>query len=669
MHRMLERQLKRVLGLDVEQLPRFMEKLKDWADQAADQAADEDADEVANFARALFGLPTLLDRVSETYVQQERDLALIRRSLELSSEELSGANQKLRDEALASAQALAALQRAFDAMRKDGGHDVGDHIEDLVILAEQVAGLTRDRERIRKALAKSEERFDLAMRGANDGVWDWDLLTNIVYYSPRWKAMLGHGEEEIGPALSEWSERVYPDDLAAALSAVNAHFSGATSHFEVIFRFRHKDGHYLWMLSRGLAVRDADGKPVRMVGTHTDVSAQKRAEEALIQARDAAEAANRAKSEFLANMSHEIRTPMNGVLGMLNLALDTPLSEEQFEYLDLARSSADALLHILNDILDFSKIEAGRMDVHLEAIDLRELTSELARFLEPRCREKRLAFSCEIDPELPTLVLVDPVRVRQVLVNLLGNAIKFTASGEIALSLRRGGEKSGEASGELLRIGVRDSGIGIAPQRQTEVFEAFTQADNSITRRFGGTGLGLTISNRLVQLMGGRMGLDSELGHGSEFFFSLPLREAAKIDQAGASEKSAIATQAPLHILLAEDNPINRKLAVTLLGRAGHRITVAEDGAAAVQALSLDAFDLILMDLQMPGLSGLEATRRIRAGESGDGSARVPIVALTANAFAEDRAACLEAGMDGFVSKPIRREELFAAIAEALKPG
>ncbi len=663
MHRMLERQLKRVLGLDVEQLPRFMEKLKDWADQAA----DEDAAEVANFARALFGLPTLLDRVSETYVQQERDLALIRRSLELSSEELSGANQKLRDEALASAQALAALQRAFDAMRKDGGHEVGDHIEDLVILAEQVAGLTRDRERIRKALAKSEERFDLAMRGANDGVWDWDLLTNTVYYSPRWKAMLGQDEDEIGPGLSEWSDRVHPDDLDAALNAVNAHFSGATSHFEVTFRFRHKDGHYLWMLSRGLAVRDADGKPVRMVGTHTDVSAQKRAEEALIQARDAAEAANRAKSEFLANMSHEIRTPMNGVLGMLNLALDTPLSEEQYEYLDLARSSADALLHILNDILDFSKIEAGRMDVHLEAIDLRELASELARFLEPRCREKRLAFISEIDPELPTLVLVDPVRVRQVLVNLLGNAIKFTASGEIALSLRRSGDKSGE----LLRIGVRDSGIGIAPQRQAEVFEAFTQADNSITRRFGGTGLGLTISNRLVQLMGGRMGLDSELGRGSEFFFSLPLREAAKVDAVGigAPETTAIATQAPLHILLAEDNPINRKLAVTLLGRAGHRITVAEDGAAAVQALAQDAFDLILMDLQMPGLSGLEATRQIRAGESGNGSSRVPIVALTANAFAEDRAACLDAGMDGFVSKPIRREELFAAIAAALTPG
>jgi PAS domain S-box-containing protein len=657
MHRMLERQLKRVLGLDAEQWPHFVEKLK----SLADRAADDDAEKDANFARALFGLPTLFDRVSDSYVQQDRDLALVRRSLELSSDELSNANQKLREEATASVQALTALQRAFDAMRKDGGHDEGDHIEDLVILAEQVAGLTRDRERIRQALAKSEERFDLAMRGANDGVWDWDLVASTVYFSPRWKAMLGHSEDEISPSLSEWSDRLHPDDREMALAVVNAHLNNLTPNSEATFRFRHKDGHYLWMLSRGLAVRDADGKPVRMVGTHTDVSVQKSAEEALIQSKEAAEAANRAKSEFLANMSHEIRTPMNGVLGMLNLALDTPLSEEQHEYLDLARSSADALLHILNDILDFSKIEAGRMDVHLEAINPRELTGELVRFLEPRCREKHLALITEIDPALPALLMADPVRVRQVLVNLLGNAIKFTAIGEIKLSLRRIVEKSND----LLRISVRDSGIGIPPERQAEVFEAFTQADNSITRRFGGTGLGLTISNRLVQLMGGSMGLESQFGHGSEFFFTLPLQESVAATVATPMAVAEPETSEPLNILLAEDNPINQKLAVTLLGRVGHRITVAEDGAAALRALSEDVFDLILMDMQMPGLSGLEATRQIRINE-GDGP-HVPIVALTANAFAEDREACLAAGMDGFVSKPIRREDLFDAIASALR--
>lgn len=231
MHRLLERQIKRALGLEPGQWPQLLETLKVQADQVADQDAA--------MARALFGLPTLLERVSDAYAQQERDLALMRRSLELSSSELSDANQKLRDEAQASAQALTALQGAFDALHLEGGSQGGD----LVALAGQIAGLTRDRERIRTALAKSEERFDLAMRGANDGVWDWDMVNHTVYFSPRWKAMLGHTEDEIGTALSEWSDRVHPEDLSRALAAIQAHLSGKADKFETVFRFRHKEGH------------------------------------------------------------------------------------------------------------------------------------------------------------------------------------------------------------------------------------------------------------------------------------------------------------------------------------------------------------------------------------------------------------------------------------------
>ena len=650
MHRMLERQLKRVLGLGAEQWPHFVEKMKDWADSAADTDAE--------LSRALFSLPTLLERVSDTYDQQDRDLALIRRSLELSSNELSSANQKLRDEAVASAQALAALQRAFDAMRKDGGQDGSGHVADLVILAEQVAGLTRDRERIRKALAKSEERFDLAMRGANDGLWDWDVANGTVYFSPRWKSMIGHDEDEIGPALSEWSDRLHPDDRAAALAAINVHMESESDHFETTFRFRHRDGHYLWMLTRGLAVRDDAGRVIRMVGTHTDISARKTAEEALIQAKNAAESASRAKSEFLANMSHEIRTPMNGVLGMLELTLDTSLSDEQRDYLGMARTSANSLLFIINDILDFSKIEAGHLDVQPEPVDIRAMAAELSLLNQHRCQEKGLAFSHQVDPAIPDRMLLDPVRIRQVLVNLLGNAIKFTEHGGVALDIQR--------VGQGVRFAVRDSGIGIAKEHQSTVFQAFTQADGSITRRFGGTGLGLSISFRLVGLMGGVMGLNSELGQGSEFYFLLPIEEprqpiGSKPDQAAQPAAPGV----PLSILLAEDNPINQKLAVTLLARDGHHVTVAEDGEAALQALAGGRFDLILMDMQMPGLSGVEATRRIRADEAVVGG-RIPIVALTANAYAEDRELCLAAGMDGFVSKPIRREELLAAIAAVL---
>ena len=637
MHRLLERQVKRALGLDALQWTRLPEAFQKLADGLADQDGE--------LARALSGVPTLLGRVSDAYAQQDRDLALIRRSLELSSAELSEASQKLRGEAQASSLALAALQGAFDTLQADGGAQGGD----LVSMAGQIAGLTRDREQIRAALAKSEERFDLAMRGANDGVWDWDMTRQCVYYSPRWKAMLGYGVDEIGTDLNEWSGRLHPDDLAMARAAIDAHLCGETDHFETVFRFRHKDGHYLWVLSRGQAVFDANDTPLRMVGTHTDVSEQKRVEAELIQALASAEAASRSKSEFLANMSHEIRTPMNGVLGMLTLALDTQLNMEHREYLDLARSSADALLHILNDILDFSKIEAGRLDVEAEAFELDAMLRELLRLEAPRCREKGLTLTLSLDPGLPTTLLADPARVRQVLLNLLGNAIKFTQHGTITLVARREGEQA--------RIAVRDTGIGIPLDKQPAVFEAFTQADGSITRRFGGTGLGLTISNRLVHLMGGKMGLDSEPGVGSEFYFFLPLAT----DPVATREVAVLATRGePLDILLAEDNPINQRLAIRLLEREGHRVTLAENGQETLDALEKASYDLVLMDMQMPGLDGLEATRRIRKREAR--WAHLPIIALTANAYAEDRERCLLAGMDGFVSKPIRREELLATI-------
>jgi PAS domain S-box-containing protein len=648
--------------------------------------------------------------------------------------------------------------------------------------------------RLIEVIRHDADRWHFAIEGSNVGVWDWNIQTGEATLSRRWKEMLGYTESEIGNTAQEWSSRVHPDDLPGAMAAVQANVEGKTSTSSSEFRMRHKDGHYIWTLGRGMvATRSADGCALRLVGTQEDITerklagdrlriseekhrvlleessdpifsfypdgrysyvnpafakplgktpadiiektvwdvfpaeiAQKRysgvqavfksGQETVSQvvvpttsgerymvttakpvfndkgevisvicvskdvtvvkkAEAAAHAANRAKSEFLANMSHEIRTPMNGVIGMVDILQETDLGADQKRMLGTIQQSSMALLQILNDILDFSKIEANKLSVESIPVSLPSLTDSVVQIMASVGRNKGVALSADVDPRLPEWMLGDPVRLRQILLNLLGNAVKFTnpdcvGAPQVGLRLE---PCTLAANQPGVRLRIQDNGIGMEPDVMSRLFQPFTQADQSTARRFGGTGLGLTITQRLVELMCGTIHVNSTPGLGSVFTVELPL-QACEPGQADSPVNAPPERRAnPLRpvaptvekalqtgrlILLAEDNETNRDVIREQLRLLGYACEVANDGALALQMWQAapQRYALVLTDCHMPTLDGFGLTAAIRAAEPT--GTHLPVIAITANALNGEDQRCREHGMDDYLSKPLRMSEL-----------
>jgi signal transduction histidine kinase/DNA-binding NarL/FixJ family response regulator/HPt (histidine-containing phosphotransfer) domain-containing protein len=438
-----------------------------------------------------------------------------------------------------------------------------------------------------------------------------------------------------------------------------------------------------------IVVRHPDGS-LRLLSATRLLLAQSQllagANEIIRQQKRAADAASTAKGQFLANMSHEIRTPMNGIIGMVDLLLETPLSDTQQEYLSMVKTSADWLVTVINDVLDFSKIEAGKLDIEPLAFSLRSMLEEWLKPLSFRAMGKDLRLNWHVNADIPDGVVADPTRLRQILVNLVGNAIKFTEHGGIDVEVKRlrvgnGGSSPLEAGQIVLGFAVRDTGIGIPPEALAKIFHEFEQVDGSHSRRFGGTGLGLAISQRLCEMMGGRIGVESVLGQGSNFFFELPcgvatgqetlatgIRETRmRVESGDGTRPRETPIRYGLRVLVAEDNPVNQKLVRLLLEKRRHQIEMVDNGQAAVDACMAHEFDIALVDIQMPILDGLSATRIIRERQAPLGR-HTPIVALTAHAMKGDRERCLAAGMDGYVGKPLVAAELYRTMDELALP-
>ena len=506
-------------------------------------------------------------------------------------------------------------------------------------------------------IKEAQERFQRAVSGTQDALFEFNLQTGEIWHSPRFRAMLGYdGSESHNEGRPE--AFVHPDDGAIVGKAMSDHLQRGVP-YDIEYRLRKKDGDWLWVRSRASAERDAENLPLWLAGSLRDITEERAARVAMELATQQAEEASRAKSTFLATMSHEIRTPMNGIIGMTGLLLDTGLDRVQRDYAETIRASADSLLTILNDILDFSKIEAGKLDIENLELDMRSNVDDVGSIMAFQAAAKSLELVVNVRPEVPERVFGDPQRIRQCLLNLVGNAIKFTQSGEVVLEVFLLGRQNGRA---LVHFEVRDTGIGIARESLDKLFQPFTQADSSTTRRFGGTGLGLSIVRKLVEMMGGQTGAQSEVGKGSTFWFTLPLEEPASAFEAPPLAEPA---RSGRRILLVDDNDTNRRVLASQMIHAGYSVETAPNAEQALHILRSGhgPFDVVVLDYQMPDMDGAMLGEEIMKSRD---IAPTRLMLLTSLDRSGDMQRFADIGFSAYLTKPVRTRELLDCLNRAL---
>jgi PAS domain S-box-containing protein len=631
MHALLYRQLERALG----------KLLAPSVRTSAEQLAGDPA-----------SIEAVLLRVDDAYAQADRDQTLLRRSLEISSEELTEANERLRGELDCQREAVRSLEQALEDI---GAGESGK--ADIEALARRMVDATQRLVHTQQLLQISEQRFELAMRGANDGLWDYDSQTGTVFYSPRWSEMLGLEPEQVGDSPEELLGRLHPEDHLAARTRIEQALNGQIPGIELTYRCRKAEGGFIWVLARAITVRDAEGVVTRLIGTHTDITALKESELELARARDAAEAASRAKSEFLASMSHELRTPLHAVLGYTQLlSADAGIQGAGKQLVAEIARAGQHLMLLLDDLIDMARIESGELNLKLALVDVGKVLVDSLAVLSSNARERDVQLPDERELPLGVLVRADPGRLRQVVVNLLSNAIKYNRpGGKVRLEMRC---EAGE-----VRVTVIDTGIGIPAERQHRVFSAFDRL-GAERGNIEGTGVGLVITRRLVEAMAGSVGFHSEQGVGSRFWFVLPFAEAASEPTAAEAE----ANGSPLrHVLYIEDNPVNIRLMRQIVKRLpATRLSVAENAAQGVSLASMDPPQLVLLGLNLPGEEGFDCLARLRDTAE---LPRVPVIAVTASVSDEVRVRAEATGFAAVVTKPFPVQAMIDLISGYLESG